>query len=37
MQKGFNPEQILELTPREKTFYLASMVWYNEKYKPLEE
>jgi len=37
LQKGFNPEQILELTPREKTFYLASMVWYGEKVNPTEE
>jgi hypothetical protein len=37
LQKGFNPEQIIELTPREKAFYLASMVWYNEKKIPTEE
>lgn len=35
MQKGFDPDKILELTPREKTFYLASMVWYGERFKPM--
>jgi hypothetical protein len=32
LNKGIDPEKILELTPREKIFYTASMVWYREKF-----
>ena len=31
---GKDPEHILELTTREKMFYLASMSWWSDKMKP---
>ena len=34
LNKGIDPEKILQLTPREKMFYIASMVWYGEKTIP---
>jgi hypothetical protein len=33
LQKGIKPEEILKLTPKEKRFYFASMVWWSEKNK----
>lgn len=33
LQKGITPDHLLNLTPREKQFYLAALSWWSDKQK----